>query len=100
MKGSEEEFMHWVSDLARVVDWTPRGTQIAWMDIEQRLGTALPTDFKEFCECFSQGEFSGYLEVFSTSDGAYLALEDVLHGVQRTVKRAPIAREPFLPYGL
>ena len=59
----------WVERLMALVEWQPLNLAISWSEIEAELGVELPPDYKEFCEVFGQGEFSGWLEVFSSTDG-------------------------------
>ncbi|WP_326647231.1 MULTISPECIES: SMI1/KNR4 family protein [unclassified Streptomyces] len=91
--------MTWVQRIVEAVGWQPAGLDIAWGDVETRLGTDLPSDFKELCEAFGEGEFSGYLEVYSSSGGSSLKVVNWLEGVLQTLEQYPEARDTFSPYG-
>lgn len=52
----------WSEKLAAITGWESTTTRtIDWPSVESRLGTALPTDYKELAERFGSGEFDGYL---------------------------------------
>ena len=58
----------WSEKLAAITGWDSTRTRtIDWPSVESRLGTALPTDYKETAERFGSGEFDGYLGL-STPD--------------------------------
>lgn len=65
-----ENIMDWVRRIAAAVEWTPLRLHISWDEIERELGTRLPHDFKEFCETFGRGQFSEWLNVYSSAGGA------------------------------
>ncbi|MGW1160993.1 hypothetical protein ACWD5Q_23665 [Streptomyces sp. NPDC002513] len=44
----------WSADVPHTVDWA---------DVESRLGTALPSDYKQLAELFGYGAFDGYLSL-------------------------------------
>ncbi|WP_369033167.1 SMI1/KNR4 family protein [Streptomyces adonidis] len=92
--------MVWVDRIVQAVGWQPMEINIAWSDLESRLGTRLPGDFKEFCEVFGAGEFSGYLEVYASSGGPSLKVIDWLEDINLTLREDPEAVETFLPYGI
>ncbi|MCL8010733.1 hypothetical protein [Streptomyces sp. AS02] len=43
--------------------WQGERQKVEWGEIERRLETRLPADFKEICEVFGRGAFCGYLEL-------------------------------------
>src|SRR5690349_9443449 len=45
-----------------------QGPRLDWAQFESRLGTAVPDDYKAFCEYFPPGSFSEMLEVFHPLD--------------------------------
>ncbi|MFH9617834.1 hypothetical protein ACH4MM_29565 [Streptomyces pratensis] len=53
----------WVERLIGITGWTmpPRRPDIAWAQIEARLGTRLPGDYKRMVETFGEGAFDAYL---------------------------------------
>ncbi|MFD8013680.1 hypothetical protein [Streptomyces sp. NPDC058955] len=38
---------------------------VDWADVEARLGTALPVDYRQFAEVFGEGAFDGFLRVYA-----------------------------------
>lgn len=66
--------MDWVRRIATAVNWTPLDLDISWNEIEQEIGTGLPHDFKAFCEAFGQGQFSEWLNVYSSAGGVEHAI--------------------------
>jgi hypothetical protein len=59
----EENLMEWVSELISLTGRQSERREVDWADIERELGTPLPDDFKEICEVFGHGAFSGFLEL-------------------------------------
>ncbi|SED95522.1 hypothetical protein [Streptomyces sp. TLI_105] len=55
--------MNQVSELVSVTGWRSERREVGWSELEDELGTPLPADFKELCEAFGRGAFSGFLEV-------------------------------------
>lgn len=54
----------WVDKLVAVTGWDPHHrSKIDWAAAEARLGTALPSDYKELTERFGCGGFDDYLSV-------------------------------------
>ncbi|MFJ8112137.1 SMI1/KNR4 family protein [Streptomyces sp. NPDC096132] len=92
--------MAWVERLAAAVSWRSQDLEILWDDIEQRLGVELPGDFKAFCQCFGQGQFSGYLEVYSSSGGDSLVAFDKLRRFGGMAEQHAVVRHIYEPYGL
>ncbi|WP_232832054.1 hypothetical protein [Nocardiopsis sp. FIRDI 009] len=82
--------MSWVGRIADAVEWRPRDIGIEWDVIEARLGTALPADDKELCQCFGAGEFSGYVHVYGAPGGADSQVADRLASLWRTLETHPI----------
>jgi hypothetical protein len=84
--------MNWVVRIAEAVDWRPLGLTVAWHEIEERLGSPLPADFKQFCEAFGRGGFCDELFVDSTDGGATLDALDGLANLRRLAESFPYAR--------
>ncbi|WP_399080068.1 SMI1/KNR4 family protein [Streptomyces zaehneri] len=74
--------------------------EISWSEIEQRLGVELPEDFKSFCRCFGVGQFSGYLEVYTSSGGDNLRILDKLDRFRQMLEQHPVVRGVYEPHGL
>ncbi|MEV4679846.1 hypothetical protein [Streptomyces kurssanovii] len=52
----------WVDRVVAVTGWErERSNAVDWVTVETRLGTALPSDYKELVERFGYGEFDDYL---------------------------------------
>jgi hypothetical protein len=53
----------WVERLKQITGWTGPDARPAvnWGQVESRLGTALPSDYKRMVETFGEGAFDGYL---------------------------------------
>ncbi|MGW4169604.1 SMI1/KNR4 family protein [Streptomyces chartreusis] len=92
--------MAWVERLAAKVSWHPLDLDVAWEEIQRRLGVDLPDDFKEFCQCFGRGQFSGYLEVYSSAGGEDLGALVKLERFQRMLEQHPVVQDGYEPYGL
>ncbi|MER5986988.1 SMI1/KNR4 family protein [Streptomyces sp. NPDC001787] len=58
--GQDED---WVERLIGITGWTlpPQRPGIDWAQIEDRVGTRLPGDYKRMVETFGEGSFDGYL---------------------------------------
>ncbi|MGW2254749.1 hypothetical protein ACWCXH_31840 [Kitasatospora sp. NPDC001660] len=66
--GDEAPGARWLRGLA-VVTGRPRSRQwpVDWPSAQARLGTALPTDYRDLAEYFGPGTFAGFLDVFLPS---------------------------------
>ncbi|WNE98539.1 hypothetical protein PS467_26010 [Streptomyces luomodiensis] len=55
----------WVERLMRITGWTQPAQRpdVCWAEVESRLGTALPSDYKRMVETFGVGAFDGYLDL-------------------------------------
>jgi hypothetical protein len=78
------------------------GRPDGWPAVEQRLGTALPTDFKAFTERYGSGTVDDFLYLFNPfaagEDGNLLVEKDrVLDGYRQTRARFP-DRLPLPPF--
>jgi hypothetical protein len=62
--------MEWVDRLQEVTGWKASRWACDWDVVERELGTRLPCDYKELCERFGPGLFSGYMRV-APADGKY-----------------------------
>ncbi|WP_326667217.1 SMI1/KNR4 family protein [Streptomyces sp. NBC_01257] len=59
----------WLERLIAVTGWTPRTAgQVDWAEVESRLGTPLPSDYKALIEAFGNGMFDGFHCVFMPDD--------------------------------
>ncbi|MEU6006634.1 hypothetical protein [Streptomyces sp. NPDC047453] len=60
-----DEDVDWVERLIRITGWTQpaRRPDVDWAEVESRLGTALPSDYKRMVETFGEGAFDGYLDL-------------------------------------
>ncbi|WP_149184154.1 SMI1/KNR4 family protein [Streptomyces sp. TRM49041] len=92
--------MSWVDRLAQAAGEHPLGLDLDWAEIESRLGTALPADYKEFCEAFGTGEFCDFLTVYASAGGAESELADSQEANRRIVEQHPVALDLYLPHGL
>jgi hypothetical protein len=59
------EDVDWVRRLVRITGWVrpARKPDVDWAEVESRLGTALPSDYKRMVETFGEGAFDGYLDL-------------------------------------
>lgn len=59
------ENVDWVERLMQITGWTQPAQQpdVDWAEVESRLGTALPNDYKRMVETFGEGAFDGYLDL-------------------------------------
>ncbi|MFC0599750.1 hypothetical protein [Streptomyces palmae] len=70
-----------------------------WPEIESRLGTALPSDYKHLVELFGHGAFDGYLEIHVP--GACFEGSDIVRHTKRLSEWAAGSRSGLWdPYGL
>ncbi|MEV5007019.1 hypothetical protein ACIQFZ_26210 [Streptomyces sp. NPDC093064] len=60
-----DEDVDWMERLIRITGWTQpaRRPDVDWEEVESRLGTALPSDYKRMVETFGEGAFDGYLNL-------------------------------------
>ncbi len=92
--------MNWVDMIARAVSWRSLDLEVSWREIEWQLGVQLPSDYKLFCECFGAGQFSGYLEVYSSSGGTDCKILQKLRRFHNLIEQHPVTRKVFEPHGL
>ncbi|MFJ5723148.1 SMI1/KNR4 family protein [Streptomyces sp. NPDC093149] len=61
----EGEDVDWVERLIRVTGWArpAQRPDMPWAEVESRLGTALPSDYKRMVQTFGEGSFDGYLDL-------------------------------------
>ncbi|MFJ9576268.1 hypothetical protein ACIRQF_07785 [Streptomyces sp. NPDC101191] len=59
----EDEDVDWMERLRRITGWTQSDQRpdMDWAEMESRLGTALPSDYKRMVETFGEGAFDGFL---------------------------------------
>lgn len=60
------EELSWAERVVAVTGWTEGGHQpppltVDWTAVQERLGTALPDDYRQLAEIFGYGAFDGYL---------------------------------------
>lgn len=91
--------MTWVDRLMTAVNERPRGLAVDWPRIEFRIGGALPTGYREFCERFGSDEFCEYLTVYASRGGADSELAQSREAKQ-IVEQHPVAMKGYRPYGL
>lgn len=55
----------WVERLMGITGWTlpAQRPEVDWAEVESRLGTALPGDYKRMVETFGRGAFDAYLDL-------------------------------------
>ncbi|MFE2296843.1 hypothetical protein ACFXAW_01445 [Streptomyces sp. NPDC059445] len=55
----------WMERLIRITGWTQPAQRpdVDWTEVESRLGTALPADYKRMVETFGHGGFDAYLDL-------------------------------------
>ncbi|TFE58251.1 SMI1/KNR4 family protein [Streptomyces sp. ICN441] len=92
--------MSWADRLVMAVGRRPLGLSVDWSAIEARMGTALPADYKEFCEIFGSGYFSDYLTVYDSVGGEDSRLADVYEGNWQIAEEDEAGRYYYAPYGL
>ncbi|MHC0433033.1 SMI1/KNR4 family protein [Streptomyces sp. O3] len=61
----EDEDVDWVERLIRITGWTQPAQRpdVDWAEVESRLDTALPSDYKRMVETFGEGAFDGFLDL-------------------------------------
>ncbi|WP_407835338.1 SMI1/KNR4 family protein [Streptomyces sp. DSM 116496] len=61
----EDEEADWMERLIRITGWTQPAQRpdVNWAEVESRLGTALPADYKRMVETFGEGAFDAYLSL-------------------------------------
>ncbi|MEV6587155.1 SMI1/KNR4 family protein [Streptomyces acidicola] len=59
------ETVDWMERLRRITGWTQPAQRpdVDWVEVESRLGTALPSDYKRMVETFGEGAFDGFLDL-------------------------------------
>ncbi|MFF5970106.1 hypothetical protein ACFY7C_01125 [Streptomyces sp. NPDC012769] len=69
----------WVERLGRITGWArpDRRRDVDWAEVETRIGTALPSDYKRMVEMFGKGAFDGYLGLMQ-EPATFLREEDLL----------------------
>ncbi|MGW6356554.1 hypothetical protein ACWFR5_15430 [Streptomyces sp. NPDC055092] len=54
----------WVERVVAVTGWAGEARTVDWDAVEGRLGTRLPSDYKQLAEIFPDGAFDGYLKLY------------------------------------
>lgn len=59
------EATDWMERLKQVIGWTQPAQRpdVDWAEVESRLGTALPSDYRRMVETFGEGAFDGFLDL-------------------------------------
>ncbi|MGW2563639.1 hypothetical protein ACWCXB_31330 [Streptomyces sp. NPDC001514] len=65
MAVAPDEDVDWMERLRRITGWTQPAQRpdVDWVEVESRLGNALPSDYKRMVETFGEGAFDGYLDL-------------------------------------
>ncbi|MFE7464219.1 hypothetical protein ACFU6R_08935 [Streptomyces sp. NPDC057499] len=92
--------MSWIEKIEEAISWQSINLRVNWSALEAQLGSPLPSDFKEICESFGRGQFSGYLEIHSSETGEDLKALERLSGIQRTLKKSELFARVYEPYGV
>lgn len=73
------EDVDWLERLIRITGWTQPAQRpdLDWAEVESRLGTPLPSDYKRMVETFGEGAFDGYLRL-SQEPWTYLREDGLL----------------------
>lgn len=67
--------MDWALRLAEAAGWQQSAAEPCdWDAVERKIGVALPTDFKHFCDVFGEGEFDGWLSILAAEIPRELAM--------------------------
>ncbi|MFE1412715.1 hypothetical protein ACFW6F_18175 [Streptomyces sp. NPDC058746] len=86
----------WVDAVVSVTGWdTARTRTVDWADVEARLGSPLPGDYKRLVEVFGYGAFDGFLTM--RVPGARVPGEDIVPVPER-VDPARGLWDPYEPY--
>ncbi|MFE0450957.1 hypothetical protein ACFW2D_06655 [Streptomyces sp. NPDC058914] len=61
----EDGDVDWTERLKRITGWTQPAQRpdVDWAEVESRLGTALPSDYKRMVETFGMGAFDAWLDL-------------------------------------
>jgi len=59
----------WVERVVAVTGWAGEARTTDWAAVEKRLGTRLPSDYKQLAEIFRNGAFDGFLSLYAPEDG-------------------------------
>ncbi|MFJ2744399.1 SMI1/KNR4 family protein [Streptomyces sp. NPDC087440] len=85
----------WLERLVAVTGWEAVGrppTEVDWADVERRLGTRLPGDYKRLYETFGEGDFDGFLGVYGPEYLISTAVTARYYDEERTRFPAPGGR--------
>ncbi|MFK4597692.1 hypothetical protein RKD30_004359 [Streptomyces pristinaespiralis] len=78
-KADTAELTSWVDGVVAITGWdTSRLRTYDWTAVETRLGTALPSDYKQLVEIFGNGAFDGFLAL-QTPDAPCASADIVRH---------------------
>ncbi|MFF2507818.1 hypothetical protein ACFVTY_31310 [Streptomyces sp. NPDC058067] len=70
----------WVEKIVAVTGWAGEPRTVDWAAVEERVGTALPGDYKQLAEIFADGAFDGFLSVYGPA--CRVAGEDLAEHVE------------------
>ncbi|MEU1707526.1 SMI1/KNR4 family protein [Streptomyces sp. NPDC005706] len=61
----DDENVDWLERLKEITGWNQPDERpdVDWAELESRLGTTLPADYKRMVETFGEGAFDGYLDL-------------------------------------
>jgi len=66
-----------IDELHRLIEAEPAGTPVQWDEVEARLGTRLPSDYKRFVDRYGTGAVGDFLYVLTpATDNPHLSLFD------------------------
>ena len=97
------EDFSWVGRVLAITGWAEGGHQppphaVDWPGVEERLGTALPEDYKQIAEIFGCGAFDGYLRLHVPD--APLVSFDLVRQAQWLAEFAEDHRAFWEPYSI
>lgn len=71
----------WIDRLVEVTHGEPRHADMPWGETEERLGLALPEDYKRLAATFGMGLFSEFLQILSVAPGGAFDLSTTWHSL-------------------
>ena len=98
------EGLSWVERIVAITGWAdgrhqPAPHAVDWTAVEQRLGTALPDDYKQIAEIFGCGAFNEYLQIYVPD--AQLISYDLVRTAEQLAKSVrDHNRKTYEPYSI
>ncbi|WP_405478890.1 hypothetical protein [Streptomyces sp. NBC_00009] len=89
----------WVERVVAVTGWAGEARTVDWDAVEERLGTRLPTDFKQLAEIFRNGAFDGFLTLY-VPEAAVPGMDFVEHAEYLAGFAARSGTSLWEPYGI